>query len=206
MALTSLAFQRSRVYGALSRGLLYPVAGLLLELRGDGLLRALRASLPAEAAGMAERCQAALDGPGDREAEYNGLFGGQAVPCPLYETEYTGAHVWMQTQQMADIAGFYRAFGVDTPGERPDGLAAELEFMGLLCLKEAVAQAEGLYEEAALCADAQTKFLTEHLGRWLPKVVERVERLGAEGYYPELLRLVHWYVEREVGLCRSSSV
>jgi len=202
MVLTEPALRRSRTYSTLSRGFLYPVRGLLLALQGDGLVGALRATLPSEGISVAERVQAALDGPGDREAEYNALFGGQAVPCPLYETEYTGKHVWMQTQQMADIAGFYRAFGVDVPGERPDGLSTQLEFMGLLCMKEAVARAEGLIEQEVICREAQHKFLTEHLARWLPEVLKRMERMGVEGYYPELLRLTHWFVQEEVSQCR----
>ncbi|MBP2019881.1 DMSO reductase family type II enzyme chaperone [Symbiobacterium terraclitae] len=191
------ALRRSRVYAVLSRGFLYPEPSLLRELRGGALARALRAYLPRGGYALAKQAQAALDGPGERESEYNALFAGQAVPCPLYETEYTGAHVWMQTQQMADVAGFYRAFGVDVEGERPDGLATELEFMSLLCLKEAVARADGDREAAAICRDAQARFLREHLGRWLPKLVTRLERLDPGGFYHALSRLADWYVRHD---------
>ncbi|MFZ5823812.1 MAG: TorD/DmsD family molecular chaperone [Bacillota bacterium] len=199
MALAQPEVRRSRVYATLSRGFLYPADELLAEMRGGQFARSLRTGLPVDGAVRAERVQAALDAPGSREAEYNLLFAGQGVPCPLYETEYTSSHVWMQTQQMADIAGFYRAFGVDVQqsGERPDNLASQLEFMSLLCMKEAVATADGNAEAAEICREAQSKFLTNHLGRWLPKLTERMEKVGAEGFYLELVRLTDWFVQYE---------
>lgn len=200
MVLSQPEVRRSRVYATLSRGFLYPAAELLAEMRGGQFARSLRTGLPVDGVVLAERVQAALEGPGEREAEYNLLFAGQGVPCPLYETEYTSSHVWMQTQQMADIAGFYRAFGVDVEqsGERPDYLAAQLEFISLLCVKEAVAKADGDTEAAGICRNAQAKFLTHHLGRWLPRLTERMTKVGAEGFYLELAGLTDWFVQHEI--------
>ncbi len=59
-----------------------------------------------------------------------------------YETEYTTPDALYKAHQLADIAGFYRAFGLEMSTEnreRPDHLAAELEFMHFLALKEAQA-------------------------------------------------------------------
>jgi TorA maturation chaperone TorD len=71
--------------------------------------------------------------------------------------------------ELADIAGFYRAFGVEiTPGtERPDHIAVELEFMHLLAVKEVVAAGrEDGGEHARICRDARATFFRDHLGRW----------------------------------------
>lgn len=182
------ALTRSRVYGALSRGFLYPSPALVDAMTEfPAALKALNvAGAPALNREVAEQ-------------QYQDLFGGQVPACPPYETEYTASHVWMQTQQMADIAGFYRAFGVDTQetGDRADSLTAELEFMYMLCIKEAIAENESNSEAAAICRDAQAKFLREHLAVWLPRFVARLEQAGAEGYYPALAQLTERFVSAD---------
>ncbi len=199
---------RGHVYAALSRALLYPTAGLtelltrgdLAEAVGDALMvvpygSELQADWQQVLAELAELTDGG--GPG-LEEEYRSLFDGQTPLCPPYETEYTGAHVWMQTQQMADIAGFYRAFGVDAQetGERSDSLAVELEFVYLLYMKEAIARDEGNVEGAEICQEAREKFVGEHLKLWLPRLNARMQKVGAQGFYPSLLR----FVERLVAL------
>lgn len=87
-----------------------------------------------------------------------------------YETEYGLPHEFRQSQELADIAGFYRAFGFNAGGvrrERPDHLAMELEFMYVLAIMQAHAINIGMPEKAEVCIDAQTRFLHNHLGRWL---------------------------------------
>jgi DMSO reductase family type II enzyme chaperone len=187
------ALARSRVYATLSRGFLYPSSALMAAM----------ADYPAELRSAFRAVGIKADfGLGQLdEGEYQALFGGQVPACPPNETEYTAAHVWMQTQQMADVAGFYRAFGVDTTetGERADALTAELEFMYMLCVKEAIATEAGDHEEAAICRDAQVKFVSEHLAVWLPRFVARLEQAGAEGYYLALARLTSQFVASEAG-------
>lgn len=86
-----------------------------------------------------------------------------------YETEIGVPNEFSQSQELADIAGFYRAFGFKVGGavrERPDFLATELEFMGLLALKQAYAAQQGNTEHVEICSAAQASFLKDHLGRW----------------------------------------
>jgi putative dimethyl sulfoxide reductase chaperone len=183
------ALARSHGYAVLSRGFLYPSHALLVEM----------ADFPAQLgrafadAGVDAGVDLRLEG---LEQEYQDWFGGQAPACPPYETEYTASHIWMQTQQMADIAGFYRAFGLDTleMGDRTDSLTAELEFMYILCMKEAIARNEGNAEGAAVCREAQAKFLHEHLAVWLPRFVARLEKGGADGFYLALARLTERFI------------
>lgn len=88
--------------------------------------------------------------------------------CPAFETAYFGNDAQQQTHRMADIAGFYRAFGVDATsgGFRPDELPVELEFMAYLCRKEAYAIEHLGPPRAGQARKAQRLFLEEHLGRW----------------------------------------
>ena len=88
--------------------------------------------------------------------------------------------------EMADVAGFYNAFGVevDPSGDRPDHIAAELEFMNLLAVKESVAlQQEGEGEHAQVCRDASRTFLRDHLGRWVRTFAEKLVDEAADACY-----------------------
>lgn len=95
--------------------------------------------------------------------------------CPPYEVQYCPQTFSVyRSQRLADIAGFYRAFGLapgrDAP-ERADHLACELEFQAWLVAKErhAVGQGGESWEErAALCRGAQRSFAEEHLAWWVP--------------------------------------
>ncbi|MBI1884722.1 MAG: molecular chaperone TorD family protein, partial [Chloroflexi bacterium] len=70
--------------------------------------------------------------------------------------------------------------------ERPDHVAAELEFMHVAALQEARALARGQTEKAEVCRDAQAKFLADHLACWLPAYAERLRREDGEGFYAAL--------------------
>lgn len=96
--------------------------------------------------------------------------------CPTYETAYLCRDTFQQAQRMAELCGFYRAWGVQTQrnGSRPDDVGAELEFMGLLAAKEWLAIEEGNREREQLACEAQELFLREHLGRWAPAFARRL--------------------------------
>jgi TorA maturation chaperone TorD len=111
------------------------------------------------------------------QAEHRRVFGLTGSLC--YETEYGLPHEFRQSQELADISGFYQAFGFKVGGvlrERPDHILVELEFMYLLCLKEALAHAEGHQVRVEICNDAQRRFLTDHLGRWVSIFSQAVEK------------------------------
>ena len=84
---------------------------------------------------------------------------------PAHEASYVPAMQALTT--LADVSGFFRAFGVRSTGERPDHLVAELEFLALLCLKESVALGNARADEAAICREARASFLRDHSGRWV---------------------------------------
>jgi TorA maturation chaperone TorD len=129
-------------------------------------------------------------------AEYDRIFG-LVVPkeCPPYETEYYPTQeTFARSQQMADIAGFYRAFGIEpawSSPERPDHLALELEFMAFLLLKkrEALATADvdpEAAEQAHICDRAQRDFFCDHLAWWVPTFAAGLRRKAGGGYHDAL--------------------
>ncbi len=150
--------------------------------------------LPPELLTLAPLC-AELERPVEElRADYDRVFG-LMVPareCPLYETEYyRNSEPFFRAQQMADIAGFYRAFGL-APSyagpQRPDYLVLELEFMALLLTKKrlALAEAETNPESAGhaeVCDEAQRGFFRDHLAWWVPAFAAGLRRKAGEGFY-----------------------
>lgn len=135
--------------------------------------------------------------PSDPAADMRRVFGYNLSPdCPPYETQYGRLGVFRQSQTMADLAGFYRAFGVDVAGgdRRPDHLPVELEFASLLCLKEARALEKRDSEGAGVCRGARARFLQEHLALWAPAFSQAVSRKAPGSYYAALSQSLEAFV------------
>jgi DMSO reductase family type II enzyme chaperone len=123
-------------------------------------------------------------------------------PCPLNEIEYGDlkADPLFQPHRLADLAAFYRAFGLEVGedgGERQDHLSIELEFMSVLAAKEAYALEYQLDEELLLSRAASLKFLREHLGRWLPAFVWRLVKSVNDGPLGALARFTREFINND---------
>lgn len=129
--------------------------------------------------------------------EHDRTFGHSlSKDAPAYETSYGSAHIFMQSHELADIAGFYRAFGMDPTGlERPDHLSVELEFMHWLLVKEEHARAHA--DAAEVCREARRAFLRDHLGRWLGAFAGRLRGLGVSKFYAELAERLAAFVRED---------
>lgn len=105
---------------------------------------------------------------GKRESlvrEYDRLF--RAGLVWLYEAEHLAENEFQRANLLADIMGFYTAFGLEPNSDRPDSITCELDFMQYLILKRLRLGAGGLADDAAekaeVCLDAEKKFFVEHL-------------------------------------------
>lgn len=78
------------------------------------------------------------------------------------------------TPRLADVAGFYRAFGMAVSGDRPDHVVAELEFLALVLVVEADAIEQRDAVRAETAAGAARAFLRDHLGTWIDIWAARV--------------------------------
>jgi TorA maturation chaperone TorD len=148
----------------------------------------------------------AADTPPARAPEHRRLFGHVvAQGCPPYETEFGRRHVFGQAQELADIAAFYNAFGLVPAGggERLDHVAAELEFMAVLALKEAFGLARDEADPADRARSAAAAFLRDHAGRWIPALAALIEQRAPGGAYAALAGLSSALVQdhgRELGV------
>lgn len=143
-------------------------------------------------------------------SDYVAAFGHAARgPCPLNEIEYgeLKADPLIQPHRLADLAAFYRAFGVEPTSdahERMDHICFELEFMAVLAVKEAYAleYQHGL-EQLESCQQAQKDFLREHLGRWTPAFARRLAVNAGDTALGALARYTREFIEAE---CRRFQV
>ncbi len=121
------------------------------------------------------------------ESAYTRLLGHTVrSECPPYELEYRSVEVFQQSQTLADIAGFYRAFGFDVAGpvhEREDHAATEWEFLAVLSIKAALARCE---EDRDCCVSAQRAFLQDHAATWMPAFFERIRKADSTSFLAEV--------------------
>ncbi len=133
--------------------------------------------------------------------EYVFLFDREAR-CPPYEGAWGDApQLAGKPALLADIAGFYAAFGLEPSVTHPDAedhIAPECEFMSVLCLKEGYARAEGMTEALEVTRGAQASFLSDHLGRWAEAFAGAVKEATPLPYYGALADLLIAWVREEM--------
>jgi TorA maturation chaperone TorD len=143
----------------------------------------------------------------DLRGEYDSVFG--LVPareCPPYETEYhSSSETFFRSQQLADVAGFYRAFGLDpsqASPERPDHIGLELEFMAFLLMKKRLATETAdtdpqAAEQACVCEEALRNFFRDHLAWWVTSFATGLRRRAGSGFYAAVAQLLAAFMTTE---------
>jgi len=211
-AAIDVAIARSFLYRFLAQAYQDPTEqgwGLLTDVNVRGMLesavRALTANAPLLAQTTATLRSQLLPELFDSFLEaYLAAFGHAARGrCPLNEIEYGDikADPLFQPHRLADLAAFYRAFGLEVAedaDERHDHICLELEFMCVLAAKEAYALDHQLdVEVLILCRDAQKRFLREHLGRWTPAFARRLASMAAGNPLGSLANFTRAFIEAE---------
>ncbi|HDZ22473.1 hypothetical protein LCGC14_0615620 [marine sediment metagenome] len=200
-AAQALLADRSAVYIVLARGFSQPDETVLDFLRqcdqagprGDSDVGTSLAALLASI----------RDGDLDKlQQAYMRLFDPVNGPFP-YESEHKTGHDFAKANILADIMGFYRAFGVEPSGDRADHMAAELEFMHLLTLKEHYAAGKGDQEHATLCREAGQKFFRDHLSLWTEGLLAAMRASLSKDdrdhhlFYEHLMSLLECFISSE---------
>jgi TorA maturation chaperone TorD len=205
------AFVRSRMYELLAKSFLYPTDLIFRYIRSDEYGECLFRYGSLHETDGTPRMQELISSSRsevlkreDMESEYNRLFAHLgSAKCPPYESEYGFDNIFQKTHAMADIAGFYRAYGLevaDTDTERVDFIATELEFMSYLLMSETYARANGIRQQVDVAIDTQKKFLRDHLGRWMGVFSTILIDSTKNPFYHSLGNAVQEFVEREITL------
>lgn len=208
------ALARAVVYRALSIGFQTPTAERLRQVGAHGRFRALTTALyylgppggHTLLAPAAARLEAlVVPGVEALAARFWHLFGhttrGLICAC---ETEYGPDNGFHQPQQLADISGYYLAFGLRPAAAadaRADHIACECEFMDFLSRKEAIwlgQPPEGDAEETLeVTRQAARWFLRDHLGRFGRAFAARVAAEDDRGYFGALGHVLLAFVDAE---------
>lgn len=204
------ALARATMYRLLALSFSYPVDDVVEQLHALRDVAVVAAELIDEpsheavrrlVAGLADVDRAGL------EASYQRVFTlSYSEDCPIHETAFSASHLFQQVHQQADIAGFYRAFGLDADGEQSDHLAMELEFCYLLALKEAHARGLGEQDHVQLCRRASRLFFREHLARWAPLTGGRTIVAGRGTWYESAALALMAFIAAEERYLRLGSI
>lgn len=145
--------------------------------------------------------------PSDTErvsAEFGKVFGfTMAKDCPPHAVEYcANENMFYRSQRLADIAGFYRGFGLcrtRNNREREDHLVYLAEFMAFLFAKRDFALKEGHSQEnRELIERALRTFFRDHCGWWWPAFARRVgAKSGEKSFYGSLAAFVRHFTAWE---------
>jgi DMSO reductase family type II enzyme chaperone len=209
-ATAAVALARAFVYRTLAQAFEYPSRESWTSLSSPENLLALEAASvalqnPGSEQAAVELCAQLPVGDGAAyHDDYVAVFGHAARgSVPMNEIEFgePKADALFQPHRLADLAAFYRAYGLNMAadaGERQDHLCVELEFMSVLAAKEAYAldgQAGG--DALLACRESQRDFLREHLGRWAPAFARMLMTRAGPGLLSAFAALLRKFVEGE---------
>src|SRR3989338_7762720 len=117
------------------------------------------------------------------QEEHFRLFGPDPV-CYLDIAHWAQGDVFMQSRKMAEMAGFYRAFGLDmNEGLKIDNLSVAFEFLSYLCLKILHAENMGADNHIETTEKAMNSFRDEFVLPGLDRFVKSVRDNSKTGFY-----------------------
>src|SRR5438034_542243 len=108
--------------------------------------------------------------------------------------------LFQQSHTMGDIAGYYKAFGLELAEvvhERLDHISVELEFLHFLAYKESYALCHDGEEKLQIVVDAEKKFVRDHIGRWAPLFADMASKKAQRGFFHLLCELCKAYLKFE---------
>lgn len=146
----------------------------------------------------------------DIRADYIDIFDRAKSLNSLYETEYGKARVMAKTTELADLSGFYQAFGLDKESENvthdmADHISVELEFYAFLLIKQMYLEENNIQDGIEIIEDARKKFMNSHLGRFTKSITQRPGVINNE-YFSAIFNWIDKLVYNECAKIKAEPV
>ena len=112
--------------------------------------------------------------------------------------------VFFRTQKLADLNGFYKAFGMEVESiERADHISTQTEFMSALLFKEIMADQNNLFEEKEICQKALADFQKEHFLDWVEIFSENLINYVKDEFYMLAGKFLYDFIKVEKNIYKS---
>lgn len=207
-ATTEDAIQRARLYSLVSIGLDRP-DDEFERLLDDGVFAAdiKEAAAALDNEELADAAAQVADLAESHEFdelyyEWSSLFGvEEGVTVSPYELTYLPGPLLTSTRDLADISGFYKAFGLeiaDGQNDRADHVVFQTEFLSHLALREATLRDEADLAGVEVVTEARLSFVEEHIGRWFWRFADEVSKEDDLGFHTAVINLLSALVESEI--------
>jgi TorA maturation chaperone TorD len=139
---------------------------------------------------------------GPLKVDYAALFVG---PYKLLAPPYGSVYLedsGIMGDSTVDVRNCYQNEGLNiTIKDAPDHIAAELEFMYYLVVKQIEAVQEGNLRVLQSYEQKQCSFLRTHLARWVPQFAENVRQNAQTPFYRDLAGFTERFVRKDVDAC-----
>ncbi len=191
---------KAYIYKFLSLAFFYPSLELLEEL-GEALenlsLSLKELSINFDVKALEDLIKSSKERVLELQGEWNALFS-TSLKAPANETAYELDKAGRKASELADIEGFYKAFGIEVkPPVEPDSIVAELEFMSYLLMKKLHLQKAGLKEGVEVVEKAYRSFFKDHIGRWYRIFTDLIKEHTEEEYYKVVASLLRVFLDSQ---------
>lgn len=138
-------------------------------------------------------------------SEHALLFGSNPA-CSSDLAEHMSEQPFNKAQKMAEMAGFYRAFGLEVKdGARPDNISACFEFLSYMYQKKIYAQDKGHSRDKMEILDkALADFTNEFITPTCPKFFAKLAKATSNKYYRALAKYSSEFVTSLGGTLRKT--
>ncbi|KKM09501.1 hypothetical protein SY88_17950 [Clostridiales bacterium PH28_bin88] len=136
--------------------------------------------------------------------EYCRLFIGPGIHFPPYESVYAGEFVagggikgLLWGEAAVEVNRFIRECGLEFDASYrglPDHLGVELDLMGQLAAWEASAWSEGDAGDARMAVELQSRFMKDHLVKWVPDYCQQLAGAARVPFYREMSLLTKDFI------------
>jgi TorA maturation chaperone TorD len=195
----AIGLTRAKTYKALAECYYPPGETTLQQVRQLGLN--LKVVCP-PASESADRMEAALlthESVEELATDHARLFVGPfALLAPPYGSVYLEGERRLMGDSTLAVSEFYREVGLEVAAGfngTPDHIAAELEFMHFLVIKELEALAGADPDRAGYFRQKQKSFLERYLAAWVPDFSRNAEAQAQTRFYQELAAATRVFIE-----------